>query len=231
MVYSSPTGTVGSLAPSTHTVFGNTFYSSSIYHCGLKLSIKLQENNYPIWNQKVEGVIFTHRVHKIVANPHIPPKFKTEQDHIDGNVYAEYEAWIVQDQVVLIWLFATISKSVLHCVLACKHAFVVWDKNYCYLNSHMKACVRQLLVELKSMKKGNKSLTEYVLSMQSIANSILAVGDSITEQDQIDSILDDLTEEYNSFDIQMYGSHDSNCMMFKQFFMCKKLRLISSYMN
>ncbi|KAI5418245.1 hypothetical protein KIW84_042753 [Lathyrus oleraceus] len=130
MVYSSPTGTVGSLAPSTHTVFGNTFYSSSIHHCGLKLSIKLQENNYPIWNQKVEEVIFTHRVHKIVANPHIPPKFKTEQDHIDGNVYAEYEAWIVQDQVVFIWLFATISKSVLHCVLACKHAFEVWDKNY-----------------------------------------------------------------------------------------------------
>src|SRR3954470_9683143 len=70
----------------------------------------------------------------------------------------------------------------------------------------MKARVRQLRVELKSTKKGNRTITEYVLRIKAIANSLLAVGDSITEQDQIDSILEGLPEEYNPFVMQMYGS-------------------------
>lgn len=93
----------------------------------------------------------------------------------------------------------------------------------------MKARVRQLRVELESMKKGNKSVTEYVLALKSITNSLLAVGDSITEQDQIDLILDDLPEGYNSFVMQMYGRHKlSHSLMLRHFFMCKKLNLISS---
>lgn len=69
----------------------------------------------------------------------------------------------------------------------------------------MKSRVRQLYVELKSTKKGNKSITKFVLRIKAIANSQLAVGDSITKQDQVGSILEGLPEEYNSFVMQMYG--------------------------
>ncbi|CAI8596770.1 unnamed protein product [Vicia faba] len=69
----------------------------------------------------------------------------------------------------------------------------------------MKARVRQLRIELKSTKKGNKFVTEFLLRIKVIANSLLAVGDLITEQDQIDSILNGLPEEYNPFVMQKYG--------------------------
>lgn len=36
-------------------------------------------------------------------------------------------------------------------------------------------------------------------------NSLLAVGDSITKEDQVDSILQGLLEEYNPFVMDMYG--------------------------
>lgn len=48
-----------------------------------------------------------------------------------------------------------------------------------------------------------------MLRIKAIANSLLAVGDSISEQDQIDSILDGLPEEYNPFVMQMYESTES----------------------
>lgn len=70
----------------------------------------------------------------------------------------------------------------------------------------MKFRVLQLLVELKSTKKGNKSIIEFILKIKAIANSLLADGDSITMQDQINSILDGLPEEYNLFVMQIYGS-------------------------
>lgn len=69
----------------------------------------------------------------------------------------------------------------------------------------MKAQVRQLRVELKYIKKGNISITEVVLRVKDIVNSLLTVGDIVSEQDQIDSIFDGLPKEYNLNVIQMYG--------------------------
>lgn len=70
----------------------------------------------------------------------------------------------------------------------------------------MKARAFQLRVELKSTKKGNKSITKIVLRIKVIMKSFLTIEDSITEKDQIDLILDDLHEEYNPFVMQMYES-------------------------
>jgi histone deacetylase 1/2 len=144
-------------------------------------------------------------MHKLVVNPQIPQKFKTDQDRITGTFSEEYDAWIVQDQAIFIWLLSTIFEAVLPRVLACKHAYEVWDKIHQYFNAQMKARVRQFRVELKSTKKGNKTVTEFVLRIKAIDNYLLSVGDFITEQDQIDSILNGLPEKYSPFVMQMYG--------------------------
>lgn len=49
-------------------------------------------------------------------------------------------------------------------------------------------------------------MTEYVLRVKYNVNSLLNIGDSILDQDQIDSILDGLSEKYNMFFMQMYGN-------------------------
>lgn len=105
------------------------------------------------------------------------------QDQTEGKVSEEYEEWIVQDQDTFIWLLNTIFESVLPCILSCNHAYEVWDKNHKYFNAHMKAQVRQLCVKLKSIKKGNSTITEYVLCVKAIANSLLVVGDIVYKQD------------------------------------------------
>lgn len=45
-----------------------------------------------------------------------------------------------------------------------------------------------------------------MLRIKAIVSFLLNVGDSVTKQDQIDSILDGLPEEYNPFVMQIYGS-------------------------
>lgn len=50
------------------------------------------------------------------------------------------------------------------------------------------------------------------LRIKAIVNSLLAVGDSITKQDQIDSILDGLFEKYNTFFMQMYEGSESHSL-------------------
>lgn len=89
--------------------------------------IKLHDNNYLLWNQQIEGLILTQRMHKLVVNPRIPQKFKTGQDRLEGKISEEYKSWIVQDQIVFIWLLLAIPKLILPRVLSCKHVFEFSD--------------------------------------------------------------------------------------------------------
>lgn len=69
--------------------------------------------------------------------------------------------------------------------------------------------MRQLTSELKGIKKGSTSISEYVLCIKTIFDFLPAIGDPINEQDQIDAILDGLPDEYSYFVTMIYGRHDS----------------------
>lgn len=173
------------------------------------LSIKLDDTNFLIWSQQVEAVIIAHKLHRFVVNPDIPLKYSSEVDRAQDKVSDAYEKWLVQDQMLFTWLLSSLSDSFLPRVLGCKHSWEAWDKIQKHFHSTMKAKVRQLRSELKSTKKGTRSVNEYVLRIKSIFDALVATGDSISEQDQIDAILEGLPEEYGPFIMMIYSRSDS----------------------
>lgn len=92
------------------------------------LSIKLDDRNFLPWTQQVEAVIIAHKLHRFVVNPVIPPKYANEANRAADNATAEYQQWLVQDQMLFSWLLASVSDSILPRVLGCKHSYEVWDK-------------------------------------------------------------------------------------------------------
>lgn len=84
-----------------------------------------------------------------MLNPRIQPMFKTENDQIENILFEAHEEWIVQDQALFTLLLSTISESLLHQVLSCKHTREVWDNVHKHYNAHMNARVHQLHEELK----------------------------------------------------------------------------------
>lgn len=173
------------------------------------LSIKLNDKKFLLWNQQVEGVIIAHKLHRFVVNPIIPQKYASESNRVQDLVTEEYQRWIVQDQMLFTWLLSSLSEAFLPRVLGCKHSYAVWDRVQKHFQLHMRAKVRQLHSELKCTKKGTKFVTEYVLRIKAIVDSLVAIGDSVNEQDQIDVILEGLPEEYGPFVMMMYGRSDS----------------------
>jgi hypothetical protein len=93
-------------------------------------------------------------------------------------------------------------------MLGCKHAFQVWHKIHKYFNFILKARARKLRSELKNTKKSSRSISEYLLCIKSLVNSLIVVGDNVSEQEQIDAILDGLPEEFNSFVMMIYSRTD-----------------------
>jgi histone deacetylase 1/2 len=164
------------------------------------LTIKLDEKNLLLWNQQVNGVITAHNLHRFVVNPEIPLQFASVADR---------QRWLFKDQTLFTWLLSTISDSVLPRVLNCKHSYEVWETIHKYFNSVLKSRARQLRSELKNTKKLARSVNEYLLRIKSIVNSLIAVGDSISEQEQVDAILEGLPEEFNSFVMMVYSRFET----------------------
>lgn len=107
------------------------------------------------------------------------------------------------------WLLSSLSDSILPRVVGCKHAWQVWEKIQNHFYTTMKAKVRQLRFELKITKKGSRSINEYLLRIKAIVDQLIAAGDTLSDQEHIDVVLDGLPEEYNSFVMMIYARSDS----------------------
>lgn len=141
---------------------GSTLHSGSNFVTGPKLSIKLDDKNFLLWNQQVKGVILTYNLHRLLVNPTILAKYNSVDEEKQNKVSAEYSKWIVQDQALYTWLLSTLSDTILPRVLSCRHAYQIRDKIHKYFYAHLKAKARHLRTELKTLKKGTKSISEFV---------------------------------------------------------------------
>jgi histone deacetylase 1/2 len=133
----SPTGS-DSAETATPLHLPHTSKESSKSGLTHSLTIKLDEKNYLLWNQQVNGVITAHDLHRFVVNPQIPIQFASVEDRIENKSSDEYKRWLFKDQTLFTWLLSTLSDSVLPRVLGCKHAFQVWDQVHKYFNSVLK---------------------------------------------------------------------------------------------
>lgn len=150
-------------------------------------------------------MIVAHRLHHFVVNPIIPLKYASEHDRELDFVTEEYERWLVQDHMLFTWLLSSLSELILPRVIGCRQAWQMWDKIHKHFQSHMKAKVCQFRSELKTVKKGTRTMSEYLLRIKTIVDFLVVVGDPISDQDHIDSSLDGLPEEYNPFVMVIYG--------------------------
>lgn len=105
------------------------------------------------------------------------------------------------------WLLGYLSPSVLSIFIGCKQLCQVWEKIHKRFYSHLKARVHQLRSELKNTKKGNRSVSECLILIRAIIDSLQTIGDLVSEQDHIDTVLEGIPDEYN-FVMIIYGRVD-----------------------
>lgn len=121
------------------------------------------------------------------------------QSAADGSITEEYVAWDQHDQLLLSRLLSSMSDGMLTMMVGCDHAFQVWRKLEEFFASRTKAKVNQFKSQLRSVKKQNMKMNEYLLKVKKIIDNLFAVGCPITTVDHIDAILEGLPQDYNAF--------------------------------
>jgi len=156
-------------------------------------------SNIVAWKKQVVRVLITENMLGVVTSAVTPVKYASEKDRSRDMVRAEYRQWVMKDERLRIWLLSSLSENMCSFVTGKEHAWEVWSRvlELCRneLISNMKTALRD---EIKSTKKGNQSVRDYVSRITSLIGTLVALGDDVSEQDHVDAILEGLPEEYES---------------------------------
>jgi len=64
--------------------------------------------------------------------------------------------------------------------------------------SSSRARIMQLRLELQSTKKGSLSMIDYIIKVKGVVDSLAAIGEPVSEQDQVMNLLGGLGSDYNA---------------------------------
>ncbi|KAF7844239.1 retrovirus-related Pol polyprotein from transposon TNT 1-94 [Senna tora] len=145
------------------------------------ISVKLDNFNYLLWRHQIMAALVGHGLENFIAgSEYVPEHFATIEDRTAKKVSEEYLSWMKQDQLIVSWLTSTMSESMGTKVLDCKHSYQVWDRVIQIFGINTRARVHQFKTELRSLKKGDRSMGDYLLRMKSISDSLAAIGSEVS---------------------------------------------------
>ncbi|XXG59573.1 hypothetical protein AAC387_Pa04g1633 [Persea americana] len=107
--------------------------------------------------------------------------------------------WFQQDQQVLRWINATLSKAVLAHVVGCQSAQEVWLALESRFASLSRSHIIQLKTQLQNIKKGSQSISDYLHRIKHLSDSLAVVSSPVDADDLVLYTLNGLPVEYNSF--------------------------------
>lgn len=124
----------------------------------------------------------------------IPGKFT-----IEGNINPTFFVWESQDQILSGWLLSSISQSILLHLIGYSSCCGIWKKLRSMNASRTKVNFMQYKTELHNLKKGNSTVTEYVLKIKYFVDALEYAGHTVSDIDHIYDIPAGLGSEYSPF--------------------------------
>lgn len=164
------------------------------------ISKKFTNSDYLLLCSQVQPVIKGHGLLHFLVSPIIPPKFVTIANRDGGIISSEYLSWENQDQLLLSLLQSTTSGAVLPCLVGCNTAKHLWEKLHSHFHSIARVKKFQLRMELRNISLDNHKITDYLLHIQTLVDSLISIGDSVSQSEHVDIILEGLPTEYESSD-------------------------------
>ncbi|KAL5571180.1 hypothetical protein UlMin_020777 [Ulmus minor] len=77
-------------------------------------------------------------------------------------------------------------------------SYFVWVTLERIFSSSSRAQIMQLRLELQNSKKGSQNMIDYIMKIKGASNNLAAIGEPVSEQDQILNLLRGLGANYNA---------------------------------
>ncbi|KAL5836880.1 hypothetical protein ACOSQ3_014049 [Xanthoceras sorbifolium] len=166
------------------------------------LPIKLDDSNFFYWKTQILPIVRAYDLEEFIfSSTTCPAKFVMKIDEESAATVQQYNddylAWKKIDQLLVGWLMSTLSESVLGRVTQCVTACEVWLTVTNMFSQSSMAGIMHLRAQLQGMKKGSMKVSDYIVKIKGITDSLMATGQVITEQDLVAYILGGLGLEFD----------------------------------
>ncbi|KAJ1695606.1 hypothetical protein LUZ63_012304 [Rhynchospora breviuscula] len=159
----------------------------------------LNAENFLVWRSQILPVIRGHALMGYLDGSLMAPVASIPGANNILISNPDYELWHQQDQLILAWLFSSISPSILAQVVNCQTSASLWQ----YINqlhtSQSMAKTLDLQLQLQTSKRGGASCAQFLQHMQEIVDRLRSIGSSISDQELVMYTLQGLGADFDNF--------------------------------
>lgn len=172
----------------------------STIHVSNSVTIKLNDSNYLLWKTQMESLLRSQKLMGFVTGQIPVPAEHTTTVVNNVEVQApnpHYEAWICTDQLVISWIFGTLTEEVLgtvHCLTTSRDVWCSLADNY---NKSSVAREFELRRTLQLMTKRGKDFSTYCREFRAVCDKLSSIGKPVDESLKIFTFLNGLGREYD----------------------------------
>ncbi|KAJ4746261.1 Gag/pol [Rhynchospora pubera] len=172
--------------------------STQMVFLTLPVHTKLSRNNFLAWKSQIEPLLHAYGLSNYLSS--FPPP-SAIVDPLSGAAQSNpaYINWYKQDQMILAWLRASLSESVLGQVVSCATSGDLWRHLTQTFSAASRARLTDLKKKLQNLTKGSTSCSDYVHQIRAISDELAFIGAPVPDEDLVMTLLGGLGTDYNSF--------------------------------
>ncbi|KAL5547515.1 hypothetical protein UlMin_002746 [Ulmus minor] len=100
--------------------------------------------------------------------------------------------------MILSWIYFSLTPEIMAQIIGHTMSNSAWNALEKVFSSSSRARIMQLRLQLQTTKKNSMSMIEYIMKLKNFSDSLAAIGEPVTEQDQIMNLLAGLGADYNA---------------------------------
>ncbi|KAL5751705.1 hypothetical protein ACOSQ2_022212 [Xanthoceras sorbifolium] len=178
------------------------------------VSIKLDMNNYLHWKTSLLPAIRALDLERIISplTPVPSPYIEVQSTLTPGTSTVQQQInpaaiiWKKADQLLFGWLISTVSPSLIGQVTRCKTSLELWFKLEHIYSQQSMARILQLRQQLQQIKKGEDSISEFVMKIKNIGDALMEAGEEVPDRDLILALMGGVGYEYDAVVVMMISS-------------------------
>lgn len=176
------------------------------------VTLKLKDDNYLIWKLQFEQFLSSQALLGYVngAMPRPPQTVTvTQGEQTTEAANPEFLRWVQKDQLIMAWIYGTLSENALRTVYGLNTSQEVWHclgQKYNCVSATRKLALQR---KVQTLSKGNRTMSVYLTEIKTLCDQLDSIGAAIPESEKIFGMLNGLGKEYESITAVIENSMDS----------------------
>uniref|UniRef100_A0A2N9G6M9 Uncharacterized protein n=1 Tax=Fagus sylvatica TaxID=28930 RepID=A0A2N9G6M9_FAGSY len=162
------------------------------------ITLKLTRENYLLWKAQIIPYLKGQHLYGFLDGSRPAPTQATASAATPALPESDLQAWHTQDQMILSALISSLSETVLAHVVNCRTSREVWLCLEKMFTSQSRARQMQLHHQISTLKKGDSSIADYFHKFTTLADTLAAIENPLSDYQLVSFFMNGLGSEYDS---------------------------------